>query len=275
MLTHEEFKRLSRLLDNLHLCTSVKFALMDENGREVYTSSHRATFCSAVMGEPCGAARCLACDREAVAAVRATRAHRRYVCHAGLYEVAMPVLENDRVIATIVFGQMLDDAPREKQWARVREKCAWHPDRESLYQAFLSLRRISPEQMAACMEIVRACVSEVRLYSLRGANSQDEPARLRAYIAAHYAEQLDSDELARRLHVGKTKLYALCRQRFGMTPMQMVTEARVEAAKELLLSGGEPVKVVAQAVGFPDQNYFAKVFKKTVGQTPTAFRKHQ
>lgn len=272
MLSKEDFSRLARLLNNLYLCTGVKFALMDGQGREVYTSSYRAPFCSLIISEQAGAERCAACDRHAVEEAGQTRAHRRYLCHAGLYESVMPVMENGQVAATILFGQMLNDAPRDEQWQRVSTRCAWYPDRDGLREAFLKLRRISGEQMDACMEIVTACVSEVRLHGLYAMDNRDDALRLRMYIDAHYAEPLDTDALAGALHVGKTKLYEICQRRFRMTPMQMLAKARIDAAKELLVGTHESVKAISQVVGFPDPNYFTKVFKKTVGASPSAFR---
>ena len=270
MLSPSELSRLSRLLNHLHLCTGIKFALMDAQGREVYTSSDRTSFCAAIMNEACE--KCFSCDRENVECVLRTHRPRHYLCHAGLYEAAMPVIDGDEVAAIILFGQMLDDSPREEQWERVRKACAWHSDMDSLHQAFLHLRRISAEQMEACMEVARACVSEVRLHGLRASDSRDDALRLRLYIEAHYADALDTDALADALHVGKTKLYAVCRRRFRMTPMQMVTHARIEAAQELLLATRESVKSISQTVGFSDQNYFAKVFRKETGLSPTEYR---
>lgn len=271
MLSQSELARLARLLNNLHLCTGIKCALMDEEGREVYTSSDRTPFCASVMRE-CGMDKCLACDRENIERVLQTRQPRRYLCHAGLYEAAMPVLENGEVAAIILFGQMLDDSPREEQWERVKKLCTWHTDPEELHQAFWHLRRISSEQMAACMEIARACVSEVRLHGLSAVDTRDDALRLKLYIDAHYADPLTTDLLAEALHVGKTKLYEICRRRFRLTPMQMVTRARIEAAQELLSATRESIKAISQAVGFTDQNYFAKVFRKETGLSPTDFR---
>ena len=57
-----------------------------------------------------------------------------------------------------------------------------------------------------------------------------------------------------------------------MTPMQMVTHARIEAAQELLTTTRESVKSISQSVGFSDQNYFAKVFRKETGVSPVRFR---
>ncbi|MBQ7868028.1 MAG: PocR ligand-binding domain-containing protein [Clostridia bacterium] len=272
MLSREDFGRLARLLNNLHLCTGIKFALMDEAGREVYTSSYRAPFCRAIMKAPGGMDRCCDCDRCAVEEVLRTHQPRKYMCHAGLYEVAMPVTEGGRVLAIILFGQILDDSPREEQWKRVSAQCAWAGANEELHQAFLHLRRISAEQVDACMEIVRTCVSEVRLRGLNTADNRDDASRLRMYIDAHYAEPLDTDTLAAALHVGKTKLYAVCEKRFHMTPIQMVQRARIEAAQELLHSSRESIKAISQTVGFPDQNYFAKVFRRQVGMSPSEYR---
>lgn len=69
--------------------------------------------------EDSGFERCHACDRKAAEEVGRTQVRRKYLCHAGLYEVALPVTEKRRTVATILFGQMLDDAPREEQWRRV------------------------------------------------------------------------------------------------------------------------------------------------------------
>ena len=58
MLTRDEVNRLSRLLNHLHLLTGVKFALMDENGKEAYTSSDRGPFCRLIAGEEEEGVRC-------------------------------------------------------------------------------------------------------------------------------------------------------------------------------------------------------------------------
>ncbi len=273
MLSKDDFQRLGRLLNNLHLLTGIKFSLMDEWGNELYASSFKAPFCGLIMQEESGFARCHACDGKAAEEVGRTQVRRKYLCHAGLYEVALPVTEKRRTVATILFGQMLDDAPREEQWRRVKTRCAWYPDQEALYQAFLRLRRISARQMTACLEIVEACVSEVRLSGLQATSRRDDADLLQSYIDTHYTETLDSSGIAEALSVGKTKLYAICKEHFQLTPMQLVTSRRIQSAMDLLLNTTEPVKYVARAVGVPDENYFTKVFKAQTGETPTAFRK--
>ncbi|MCI5956410.1 MAG: PocR ligand-binding domain-containing protein [Clostridiales bacterium] len=273
MLNEDDFQRLGRLLNHLFLCTGVKFSLMDEQGRELYTSSFQAPFCRLIMQEQAGLERCLRCDRRAAEVVRKSRASMEYVCHAGLYEVALPVVERGETVATILFGQMIDEAPREEQWKRVSRCCSWYPDMEALHQAFLSLRRISSQQMTACREVALACVSEARLQGLQATNRRNDALVLQNYVDTHYMQPMDSDRLSRVLNVGKTKLYALCREHFQLTPMQMVARRRIAAAKELLLSTSESIRAIAGMVGIPDENYFTKVFKVHTGVTPRDFRK--
>lgn len=138
MLNKDDFQRLGRLLNNLHLLTGIKFSLMDEWGNELYASSFKAPFCGLIMQEDSGFERCHACDRKAAEEVGRTQVRRKYLCHAGLYEVALPVTEKRRTVATILFGQMLDDAPREEQWRRVAARCAWYPDQDAPVSGFFA-----------------------------------------------------------------------------------------------------------------------------------------
>ena len=270
MLNLADWERLARLLNDLHLLTGLKFALMDENAREIYTSSFQTPFCRLIALS--GDERCLKCDARALADMKGRSLPKRYLCHAGLYEIALPVTEGGRHTGTILFGQMLDDSPREAQWRRVSAKCAWYPDQEALYAAFMQLRRVSAQQMNACAEIAQACVSEARLSGPRLSARHDDAEALFEYVSERYMEPVSLQTLCDALGMGKTKLCALCSRRFGQTPMRLLAERRVSAARELLESTDHSVRFIAQAVGIPDENYFIKVFKRAVGMTPAAYR---
>jgi AraC-like DNA-binding protein len=61
----------------------------------------------------------------------------------------------------------------------------------------------------------------------------------------------------------------------GMTPREYLSRFRVEQAKLLLSSTTRPIKGIAHSVGFPDENYFARVFVQTTGVSPRVFRRSQ
>ena len=63
------------------------------------------------------------------------------------------------------------------------------------------------------------------------------------------------------------------RQETGGTFVSYLTSLRIEHAAWLLAHSDQTVFAIATQVGYSDYFYFAKVFKKVKGCTPTAYRK--
>lgn len=81
------------------------------------------------------------------------------------------------------------------------------------------------------------------------------------------------DELAERLEVSKAHLIRTFTEKTGVSPGKYITRVRVEYAKLLLRSEDASVAYVAEASGFANANYFAKVFRKETGMTPSEYLK--
>ena len=58
-----------------------------------------------------------------------------------------------------------------------------------------------------------------------------------------------------------------------MTPNEYINRLRINQAKELLTNTDMSVFEIAEAVGFSDQNYFGRVFKKQTGTSPKKYIK--
>lgn len=79
------------------------------------------------------------------------------------------------------------------------------------------------------------------------------------------------DELAQRLEVSKAHLIRTFNRKTGISPGRYITHLRIEYAK-LLLRGEDPsITYVAEASGFANANYFAKVFRRETGMSPTEY----
>lgn len=59
----------------------------------------------------------------------------------------------------------------------------------------------------------------------------------------------------------------------GMTPLEYCREVRVARARELLISGDTPQKMIAHSLGYRDVASFARVFRKATGTAPGDYRK--
>jgi AraC family transcriptional regulator, melibiose operon regulatory protein len=79
-------------------------------------------------------------------------------------------------------------------------------------------------------------------------------------------------EVARAVGCSRARLFRIFRQTAGMTPNDYLQRLRVSRAGELLANTSRPVTEIAIACGFSSSQYFSNVFRKHLGQTPTAFR---
>ena len=80
-------------------------------------------------------------------------------------------------------------------------------------------------------------------------------------------------ELANELHLTPRHLVRLFKTATGLPPMAYLAQVRAEHAAVLLLHSDEPITGIGQAVGWPDQNYFARRFKGHYGLSATTYRK--
>ncbi|HYF47890.1 MAG TPA: helix-turn-helix domain-containing protein [Planctomycetota bacterium] len=95
---------------------------------------------------------------------------------------------------------------------------------------------------------------------------------VRKYLEEHCGETLSLDGLAEHFEVSPFHLSRSFSQQYGVSLVEMLTMLRIDRAAELLKERRLSVKEIAVAVGIPDPNYFAKVFRRVRGQSPTEFQ---
>jgi AraC-like DNA-binding protein len=93
-----------------------------------------------------------------------------------------------------------------------------------------------------------------------------------AFIRENLHRQISLTEAARAAHLSPTYLSNVLRKETGKTFVEMLTERRMQKARELLLSTSIRMTEIAAAVGFEDEAYFARRFKQRYGKTPTEMR---
>ena len=92
------------------------------------------------------------------------------------------------------------------------------------------------------------------------------------YMADHYSEHLTLASAAEYVQLSPSYFSTLFSQIVGISFREQLCRIRVEESKQLLLSTDYSLANIAVAVGFPDQSYFCKAFKRIVGLTPGKFR---
>lgn len=93
-----------------------------------------------------------------------------------------------------------------------------------------------------------------------------------ARVHAEYSTPLGVADLARTAGLSVSALERQTRRVYGLTPTQLLTRVRVDAATALLRDTDLPVARVAVECGYFDHSAFTRAFRAAVGLTPRAYR---
>lgn len=93
------------------------------------------------------------------------------------------------------------------------------------------------------------------------------------YIRENYAKEVTLSETASMCGVTPEYLSKIFLREMNVNFVAFLQNFRISAAKRMLGSGKFKIGEVSEAVGFHDQKYFVKVFKKICGVTPSEYKK--
>ena len=97
---------------------------------------------------------------------------------------------------------------------------------------------------------------------------------LREYVENNYTFDISMQEVAEDMGYSDAYFSKLFKQYFNQNFTAYLTEYRIKKAKELLTDTNNSIKDISRMVGYEDSNYFAKIFKRIVGEIPSKFREN-
>ena len=93
-----------------------------------------------------------------------------------------------------------------------------------------------------------------------------------SYIKEHLAEKLTLEQAAEQVYLSKSYFCRILKDELGCTFTEYVNRLRIERSKTYLRETAMPIAEIACAVGFDDQSYFTRIFKRHVGTSPGKYR---
>lgn len=91
------------------------------------------------------------------------------------------------------------------------------------------------------------------------------------YIQFHFSQDISIDDIADSVGVSRSHLYRVFMSNVGQSPIDYLTEYRINEACQLLRTSQLSISEIAVSVGFFDQFYFSRVFKKRKGIPPSRY----
>lgn len=92
------------------------------------------------------------------------------------------------------------------------------------------------------------------------------------YMTEHFSTVDSIENIAELYGISSSHLSRDFANDTGMSPIKFLTKLRIEHAKKLLQTTLLPISEIAEQCGYKQTNYFCKIFKDTVGQTPLQYR---
>lgn len=94
-----------------------------------------------------------------------------------------------------------------------------------------------------------------------------------SYLSLHYTSDITLSELADIYQISSEHLSRTFKKEIGKNISEYIAQLRIQKAAELLKTSKLSIAEIAMLTGYPDSNYFVKVFRKYQNMTPSAYRK--
>ena len=144
--------------------------------------------------------------------------------------------------------------------------------KEREYASFLFNCCSSQRELSKCAGRIleRLRQESLQLITERSSRPIEEA---KSYVMRHYHENCSLEDMSRRVGLSAAYFSSLFKKEEKIGFVEYVTGVRMQKAKEMLMDREKKINEIAEAVGYQDEKYFSRAFRKSVGLTPSAYRK--
>lgn len=127
----------------------------------------------------------------------------------------------------------------------------------------------------ALLQAIRPLCSDIAELQ-RSARHYELMQQVKEHIERHYADDtLSLESLSDHFGINDKYLSKLFKETIGINFGEFVSRIRLERAKHLLLQTSASVQDIGQQVGYGNSITFSRVFKRTLGMTPSEYRQRK
>jgi len=228
-----------------------------------------------------GARRCEGCDRRHHAEAGADGQAKLYTCHAGFFDMAIPIRIQGEHVATISSGQVLPEKQSPAAFARLCRRLRWLKIPGSrLRAAYVKAPWMPRDRLTQVMCLLEVfsrqmCGSAWRIRELEAKLERPAIRQARALVEERFREpELQLAEAAARADLSVAHFSHLFHKETGVTFTHYVQSRRIEEAKRLLAGSDRSITEICFACGFNSLTHFNRVFRSGTGCSPSQYRRN-
>jgi len=142
-----------------------------------------------------------------------------------------------------------------------------------LDQEFISeLDTLAEWSLSDFMQYAREMFDYVVSIMRNSDDSEDVIRNAKQYIAEHFREDIDRNDVASVIYITPNYLSKKFRDETGMNLREYINHLRIEEAKRLLISTNMTISEISSEIGYDNSSYFSTVFRKICGVSPVQWR---
>lgn len=293
--------KFNKILKDFSQATGLATVMVDIHGKGLSDWHQFTPFCTAVRKHPELKEKCEKCDL--YGGLEATKENKPvpYTCHAGLTDIAMPIIVNEQLVGFILSGQV---KASDNQFPQIYKNSSWQEHTE-LIELFNHVNQRTSEQIESACEILKILVehhfppTKVKKQATEQINfniyqeTTEEKALQQANLMIDKSKKLNPSiskalkfidkNLTKDTHLKSVAEYVflnpdyfsrLFKKETGFSFIDYVNHKKIERSLFLLQDKSRTLESISEALGFSQTSYYCKVFKQKMGYSPTDYRKN-
>ena len=142
------------------------------------------------------------------------------------------------------------------------------------------LKPVDPDELTLALgnirkqyQIEQKAYEDIFNESMTRNSPEQIAATLRDYLVQNYNMDINLNLIAGSMHYSPSYLTKIFQLQYQVSPLKFITQMRLSQAKHYLSHNPElSVKQVSEMIGYQDQGYFSRLFKKNTGVSPLDWR---
>lgn len=131
---------------------------------------------------------------------------------------------------------------------------------------------LKPWKEERLCELINTAIENVRGMQKTDGIVHSQKDIIKDYIDRNYKKDISAKDVAGILGYSDVYFSKVFKQLFDDNFINYLTKIRIDRAKVLLKDVSFNIKEVGKSVGYADSNYFTKVFKRSIGISPSEYR---
>ena len=268
MIIDYSFNNIQNVVNDFFNATSVNIAILDGDFNMLYINAKNSNkYCLNIQSTNKGISLCHCSDIELLKKCKESKKIQQHVCHAGLMDIAIPILHDYEIIGFIIMGQIKFDENFEASNIKTTDICI-----EQLKKDYNDLPLFDKERIESVIKVAVIVAKYLLLEKIIKPKRSINLENVVKFIKENLGEDLSVNSISRKTYISKSTIYTLFRKYFNMTVSEYVNMQRINKAVELLRTTELSIENISSMVGYSTSSYFSKIFKKIKKISPKQYK---